>query len=96
MVSDIVLLKELPDFIKNSIAAYIGCVSGAIGRNEYLGAIKAAGFQETRVIDETPDNWASDDVVVREFAESLKIPPEEVKKVANSVVSIKVYGVKPN
>ncbi len=96
MVSDIVLLKELPDFIKNSIAAYIGCVSGAIGRDEYLGAIKAAGFQETRIIDETPDNWASDDVAVREFAESLKIPPEELKEVASSVISVKVQGIKPN
>ena len=96
MVSDIVLLKELPDFIKNSIAAYIGCVSGAIRRDEYLGAIKAAGFQETRIIDETPDNWVSDDVAAREFAESLKITPEELKEVATSVISIKVYGVKPN
>ena len=65
-------------------------------KDEYLGAIEAAGFQETRVIDETPDNWASDDVAVREFAESLKITSEEVKEVATSVISIKVYGVKPN
>ena len=43
MVSDIVLLKELPDFIKNSIEAYIGCLSGAIMRDEYIGAIEAAG-----------------------------------------------------
>ena len=96
MVSDIVVLKELPDFIKNSIDAYISCVSGAIRRDEYIGAIKAAGFQETRVIDETPDNWASDDVVVREFAESLKITSEELKEVASSVISIRVQGIKPN
>jgi arsenite methyltransferase len=30
MISDIVLLKELPAFIKNSVEAYIGCVSGAM------------------------------------------------------------------
>ncbi|GAH26632.1 unnamed protein product, partial [marine sediment metagenome] len=51
MISDIVLLKELPDFIKNSVEAYIGCISGAMMRDEYLGAIKAAGFQEVRIID---------------------------------------------
>ena len=96
MVSDIVLLKELPDFVRNSSTAYVGCVAGAILKDEYIGAIKAAGFQETRIIDETPDNWASDDVAVREFAESLKITPEELKEVASSVISIKVYGVKPN
>ncbi len=96
MVSDIVLLKELPDFIKNSIESYIGCVSGAIMKDEYIRAIEAAGFHEVRIIDETPDTWISDDVAVREFAESLKIPPEELKEVAGSVVSIKVFGVKPN
>jgi len=37
MISDMVLLKELPDFIKNSIEAYIGCLSGAIMRDEYRG-----------------------------------------------------------
>ena len=30
MVSDIVLTKELPEAIKNSITAYVGCVSGAM------------------------------------------------------------------
>ena len=33
MVSDIVVLKELPDFIKESIDAYIGCVAGALHKN---------------------------------------------------------------
>jgi len=36
MVSDIVLKKPLPDAIKNSIAAYIGCVAGASLREDYL------------------------------------------------------------
>ena len=52
MVSDIVLLKELPDFIKSSIAAYVGCVSGALMKDDYLGAIRKAGFQEVKIIDE--------------------------------------------
>src|SRR4030042_860686 len=34
MVSDIVLMNELPDSIKNSVAAYIGCVAGAPMTNE--------------------------------------------------------------
>jgi SAM-dependent methyltransferase len=36
IVSDIVLLKELPDVIKRSIEAYIGCLSGAMMKNKYL------------------------------------------------------------
>ncbi len=98
MISDIVLLKELPDFIKNSIEAYIGCLSGAIMRDEYIEAIKASGFQEVSIIDETsfPIECMANDPTARAIIENLKIPLEEVKKVASSVISIKVYGVKPN
>jgi len=53
MVSDIVLLQELPDFIRNSPEAYVGCISGAIMKDEYLGAIREAGFQDVKIIDET-------------------------------------------
>ncbi len=98
MISDIVLLKELPDFIKNSIEAYIGCLSGAMMRDEYIETIKEAGFQEVRIIDEIsfPIECMANDPTAKAIIENLEIPPEKVKKVASSVISIKVYGVKPN
>jgi ubiquinone/menaquinone biosynthesis C-methylase UbiE len=96
MISDMVLLRKLPDFIKNSIEAYVGCISGAIMKDEYIGAIKAAGFRETKIIDETSVKWAGDDTTAGAFFKSLGIPPEELKEIASSVISIKVYGVKPN
>jgi len=97
MVSDIVLLKELPGFIKNSIEAYIGCLSGALMKDEYIGAIEAAGFHEVRIIEETlfPVELMANDPTAVEIVKNLEVPPEEIKKVAGSVVSIKVYGVKP-
>jgi len=98
MISDIVLLKELPDFIKDSIEAYIGCLSGAIKREEYIEAIEAAGFQEVRVMDETsfPIECMANDPTAKAIIENLEIPPEEVEEIASSVLSIKVYGVKPS
>ena len=53
MVSDIVLLKKLPDFVKESIEAYVGCVSGAATKDRYLKAINSAGFKDVKVIDES-------------------------------------------
>lgn len=96
MVSDMVLLKELPDFIKSSIEAYIGCLSGAIKTDEYIGAIKAAGFQEVSISDETsfPIGCIANDPTANAIIKDLKIPPEEVKAVVGSVVSIKVSAVK--
>jgi len=53
MVSDIVLLKELPAALKESVAAYTGCIAGALMKDDYLGEIGAAGFQDVRIINET-------------------------------------------
>ena len=98
MISDIVLLEELPDFIKNSIEAYIGCLSGAILRDEYIEIIEKAGFQQVRIIDETsfPIECMINDPTAQAIIDNLQIPAEEVKGIANTVLSIKVSGVKPN
>lgn len=97
MVSDIVLLKKLPDFIKNSVAAYVGCISGAILKDEYLAAITEAGFQEVKVTDETsfPIEYMANDPTAKAVIDKASIPLEEIKDIANSVVSIKVSAVKP-
>ncbi|MFB0517788.1 MAG: arsenite methyltransferase [Acidobacteriota bacterium] len=98
IISDIVLLRELPDCIQSSVEAYVGCISGAMMRDEYLSAIKAAGFQEVRVIDEKsfPIELLSNDPTAMEFIERLKVPVETLKELASSVVSISVYALKPN
>lgn len=98
MISDIVLLKGLPDFIRDSIEAYVGCLSGAIMRDEYIEAIKAAGFQEVKIIEETsfPIECMTNDPTAKAIIENLKVPTKNLNAIANSVVSIKVYGVKPN
>ena len=97
MVSDIVLLRELPDFIKNSIDAYIGCISGAIRKDEYIEAVEEAGFQEVRIIDETPFpiEYVINDPAAKAIIEKLKVPLGIIKGVIGSVISIKVRGVKP-
>ena len=96
MVSDIVLLKELPDMIKNSVEAYIGCLSGAIKKDEYLQMIKKAGFQQVDVIDETffPVELMANDPTAKAIIKKQDIASEKIKEVAESVVSIKVKGDK--
>jgi arsenite methyltransferase len=97
MVSDIILLKELPEEIRNSVAAYIGCVAGAITKKEYLKAIQAAGFEETKVLGEVtfPAEFLANDPTAREVAKNLKLSREKAKDLASSVVSIKVSAIKP-
>jgi len=54
MVSDIVLLKDLPETIKNSMDAYAACIAGAIMKDDYLGAISKAGFKDVEITSEIP------------------------------------------
>jgi arsenite methyltransferase len=97
MVSDIVLLKALPDAIKNSVAAYVGCVGGATLKGQYLDAIKGAGFQNVKVVKETefPVDLMADDPTVMAAINDSGITKEEVKDIAASVVSVKVQAAKP-
>jgi len=98
MVSDIVLLKELPDFIKDSIEAYIGCLSGAMMKDIYVGTIQSAGFRDVRIMDETlfPIDLMVNDPTAAAIIEKQELPLEELNEVAGSVISIKVHAVKPN
>ncbi len=97
MVSDLVLETELPDFIKNSVETYVGCLSGAIIKESYLKYIKETGFSHIKVIDEThfPVEDMLNDVTAKAVIENLKMKPEKIKEVAKSVVSIKIAAIKP-
>jgi SAM-dependent methyltransferase len=96
IVSDIVLLKKLPALIKNSIEAYVGCLLGAILRDEYLKTIRAVGFQEVEIMDEMtfPLKCITDNSTTKVIIKNL--PIEKAKEFASSVLSIKVYAAKPN
>jgi SAM-dependent methyltransferase len=87
MVSDIVLTKELPDFIKNNMAAYVGCISGAIIKDNYINAIKKAGFRDVKIIDEV--NFPLNYIISDDIAATVKNDLED------SILSIKVYASKP-
>jgi ubiquinone/menaquinone biosynthesis C-methylase UbiE len=98
MVSDIVLKKKLPDFIKQSIEAYVGCVAGALRKDKYLDVIKSAGFEDVCVIEESdfPLDCMTNDPTGQAILKSLQGSAEEIKKVEGSISSVKVSGFKPS
>jgi arsenite methyltransferase len=53
LVSDVVLLRPLPEHVKNSVDAYVSCVAGAILKEDYLQAMRDAGFEDVRIVQET-------------------------------------------
>jgi arsenite methyltransferase len=97
MVSDIVLKRELPPAVMESLIAYVGCVAGASLRKDYLQAIEAAGFQDVRVVEEASFGTGSieNDPTAREIAAGLNLGPAEIKNTAEAVTSVRVAAVKP-
>jgi len=91
MVSDIVLDGELPAAVKNSVAAYTGCIGGALKRDDYLAAMAKAGFSGVEIVAETKvpvDLWA-------DFPEEAKtLSREEIKAALGAIASIKVLAKK--
>ena len=110
MVSDIVLLKELPATMKER-AHPASCIKGAILKDEYLQTIEKAGFQDVRIIQETHHSFedAVSDPNARVIIASPETKTEElksiselneeakemVKKVLTATTSINVSAIKP-
>ncbi len=97
MVSDIVLLQELPQSIMQSVTAYIGCLSGALLKKDYLAAIKEAGFEKIDVVAEDgfDIDCMSNDPTAQMLIKDLNVPSAKLENIGNSVRSIKVQAKKP-
>jgi ubiquinone/menaquinone biosynthesis C-methylase UbiE len=54
-VSDIALKTELPPEIATSLAAYVGCIAGAISIEDYKTELLAAGFAFVEIVDSGAD-----------------------------------------
>lgn len=97
MVSDIVLLEELPPAVQKSVAAYIGCLAGAALKDKYLDAIKRAGFAEVKTIEENSfgTEYMANDPTAKAMLKDAGISRDDLKRVGGSVRSVKVSAVKP-
>ena len=95
-VSDIVLLGEVPLAIRDSVEAYVSCLSGAIMRDEYLGLLAEAGFEDVRVTESRA--FTVGDVVaeelVEEFSRQSGATRDELSAAAAMFESVRVQAVK--
>jgi len=54
MASDVVLIKPLPEELKTDDELLVGCISGAILKQDYLKLLGEAGFTDITIHKETP------------------------------------------
>jgi arsenite methyltransferase len=97
MISDLVLLKELPQAIKSSVEAYVGCISGAMLRDGYLEAMREAGLTGVKVVQQTsfPVELIANDETAKALMKDLQVTDDTLRDLVGSVVSVKVEAVKP-
>ena len=90
-VSDIVLVGDLPEALREDAEMYAGCVAGAIQKAEYLQYIHDAGFQHVTLQKEKPI-VIPDDILAKYLSEQEMAAFNSGK---TGIFSITVYGEKP-
>ncbi len=91
-VSDIVLVGDLPDGLRKSAEMYVGCVTGAIQKEEYLGIITTAGFVNTIIQKEK--RIVLPDEILKDYLTADEIQNHKIGK--TGIFSITVYAEKPD
>lgn len=68
-IADIVELKDIPDEVRQNVAMWVGCISGALSVQEYERILKKVGFKGVEI---TPVNIYTKEVI-KGFAESKEL-----------------------
>jgi len=87
-ISDVVLMGELPEKLKESAEMYAGCVSGAIQKNEYIQIIKDSGFRNIEIQKEKKIEIPDD--ILLNFMSRIEL--QEFKNSNIGVFSINVFA----
>ena len=89
-ISDIVLSGNLPQSIKEVAEMYAGCVSGALIKEDYIAAIKNAGFKNIAIVKERKLDLS--DELILQYATPKALA--EFRKMDGAIYSITVYAEK--
>lgn len=90
-ISDVVLIGQLPDELRNDAEMYVGCVAGAIQKDLYLGIIEDIGFTEV-MVQKQKAIIIPDDILGKYLSDE---GIASLKAGSTGIFSITVYGKKP-
>jgi ubiquinone/menaquinone biosynthesis C-methylase UbiE len=111
MVSDLVLLKELPEAMKKSMDP-TSCVTGAIVKDKYIKIVNAVGFKNVKTVQEKsydfqdlancPDeeilvfNPKTNTTETKKVSELDERAKQRMKEILEATLSISVSATKPS
>jgi arsenite methyltransferase len=95
-ISDIVLQGELPASLQRDAELYVGCVSGAIQKADYLQLVEKAGF--TNIIVQKEREISLPDDVLKNYLSDAEIDAyrqTDKDQPARGIYSVTVFAQKP-
>ena len=92
-ISDLALRKELPEKLRTSIEAYVGCIGGAILIDDYKEAVRNAGFKDVKLTINNA-SYGEESTTAAQAEEHLKLSPAEYEVLTNTVVSVYIEANK--
>jgi SAM-dependent methyltransferase len=95
VISDIVLEAPLPEALGKDLLAYVGCVAGAMPREEYFGAVRDAGLSEIEILTDTDAIKLFGGEVPGEILDMLARTGTSVDELRGKVRSVTYRAVKP-
>jgi SAM-dependent methyltransferase len=96
MISDIILLKDLPDYVKNSVEGHIACLAGAVKKEDYIRAIAKAGFTAISIDKEAgfPIELMLNDPIAEKIIRENNLTEKEISAIANAIASVSISAKK--
>ncbi len=96
LISDIVLEKNLPPEVANDVQSYVGCIAGAILRQDYLQTMRDAGFEKIETVSaaNVAGGCGSDDRGLKEASERLGMDWEKIRHCVDDVTSLQLRATK--
>jgi SAM-dependent methyltransferase len=95
-ISDIVLLEELPDFIKKSVEGYVACIAGAEKIENYFLYAQQAGFSNVKIETKTsfPLELLMTDPIAQKIVTDFNLSDEQIKNISNAITSVTLSAKK--
>lgn len=89
-ISDVVLVGELPEKLRQNAELYAGCVSGAIQKNDYINTIRNASFSDISIQKEK--SIEIPDLTLLSIMKKDEVA--DFKKSNTGIYSITIFGKK--
>ena len=100
VISDIMLLRDIPGYIKKLSDTYLGCISGAMLKDDFIQLAISTGFKGVKIVDEKPhfvDLLKNNPIarsIIKENIKRINMPLTKLKELGNSIVSVTLVGNK--